>query len=72
MQRGEIGLAQTEVEILIEECRHASGSGPTPVAVLFYRAMLALMRGELAEAEGLIVQSMALVRHAGSQPMRIS
>ena len=33
--------------------------------MLFYRIMLALMRGELAEAERLIVQSMALLRRHG-------
>ena len=64
MQRGEIGLAQTEVEILIG-MQARIRQRTYAVAVLFYRAMLALMRGELAETEGLIVQSMALLRNRG-------
>jgi ATP/maltotriose-dependent transcriptional regulator MalT len=61
MQRAEIGLAQVEVETLaglqarIRQVTYAVG-------VLLHRFMLALMRGELTEAESLIVQLLALLR----------
>ena len=64
MERGEIERAKAEVEALTslsEQIRQRT----YVVATLFDRHMLAVMRGELVEAERLIVQSMALVRRGG-------
>jgi predicted ATPase/DNA-binding CsgD family transcriptional regulator len=61
MERGDIGLAEAELEStarLDARLRQRTYS----LAVLLYRIMLALMRGELPAAERLIVQSMALLR----------
>ena len=64
MERGNIALAEAELETIARlETRLRQPTYAS--AVLFYRIMLALMRGELAEAERLIVQSMALLRRHG-------
>jgi DNA-binding CsgD family transcriptional regulator len=61
MERGDIGLAEAELAStarLDARLRQRTYA----FAVLLYRVMLALMRGELAEAERLIVRSMTLLR----------
>jgi DNA-binding CsgD family transcriptional regulator len=61
MERGDIALAEAELEStarLDARLRQRTYA----FALLLYRVMLALMRGKLAEAEGLIVRSMALLR----------
>ena len=61
MERGDIGLAEAELEStarLDARLRQRTYA----LAVLLYRIMLALMRGELPAVERLIVQSMVLLR----------
>jgi len=61
MERGDIGLAEAELESIARlDARLRQRT--YALAVLLYRIMLALMRGELPAVERLIVQAMALLR----------
>jgi DNA-binding CsgD family transcriptional regulator len=64
MELGDIGLAEAELGALarLEACLRQR---TYVLAVLIYRIMLALMRGELGAAEGLILKSMALLQTSG-------
>ena len=64
MELGDIGLAEAELDALARlEARVRQRT--YAFAVLICRIMLALMRGELARAEGVILESMALLRSRG-------
>jgi DNA-binding CsgD family transcriptional regulator len=62
MERGEIALAEAEVEG-IERLNPRLRQRTYLWAALLHRTMLALMRGQLVEAERLIVRSMTLAVH---------
>jgi predicted ATPase/DNA-binding CsgD family transcriptional regulator len=63
MERGDVALAEAELDANVRlDARLRQRT--YQMAVLLHRIMLALMRGELAEAEGLIVQGMTLQKIA--------
>jgi DNA-binding CsgD family transcriptional regulator len=64
MELGDIGLAEAELDALARlDARLRQRT--YAFAVLIYRIMLALMRGELVEAERRILETMALLRSRG-------
>jgi DNA-binding CsgD family transcriptional regulator len=62
IQRGAIRLAEAELELVADLAKELRQPTYT-IGVLQHRTMLALMRGDLVEAEAMVLQEMALLRH---------
>jgi DNA-binding CsgD family transcriptional regulator len=71
MERGETALAEAEVEA-IERLESRLRQPTYAFALKLYHVMLALMRGDLAEAERVITQAMALTRKAPAHQEQLS